>query len=648
MCGIAGLFDLSGKNIDGKLLHRMDTALSHRGPDGHGEYINKNVGLSNRRLAIIDPRPEGNQPLASADGNLVITFNGEIFNYSNLRNDLEKLGYTFKTKTDTETILLAYRHFGKSCVEKLRGQFAFCIYDKKRQELFLARDQIGVNPLYYTLVGKTFFFASELKGILASTLVKKEINIEALHHFLSMFVIPQPLTIIKGVYSLLPGHFMKVTQKGISIQKYYSLPVGNVEYSHLSFDNLKNELKNKLISAVERAKVADVPIGAFLSGGIDSSLVVSLLAKTTKKLKTYSIYTEGESYFDERKYAQKVSQMYSTNHHEYTVTQPELVKEFPQIVYFFDQPTGGSLETYFVSKYASRDVKVALSGLGGDELFSGYHTNVLNTLKFAGFYRKIPTKIRQTLIDVLKAIPLENRMKKTITIADSFLSLPTPLSRLLFLYFTFSEREKDKLYSANFKKEARKYNTENYFSQIEREIPTKNPVDLFSYIDLNSYTRDDLLTGMNMSSMSHSLESRVPLLDVDLLDFASRIPPKYKYLNGQGKYILKETAREYLPNEIIDRKKVGFAIPRINYMKDMLYPHIQNVLRPESIKKRGLFRSKYVNKIVSDFYNQSKGRMLWSEHLRVWSLFVFELWCRLYIDSKEIRKPTSSLEELCA
>jgi len=632
MCGIAGIFNLNGERVDRELLHKMDEVLKHRGPDGHGEIIEENIGLANRRLAIIDPTAKGQQPMSSIDGNYWITFNGEIFNYLTLRDDLINKGFRFKSHSDTETILYGFIHYGKLFVKKLIGQFAFCIWDKKNKLFFLARDHLGVNPLFYITIENQFIFASEVKAILKSGMVKREIDREALHHYLSIFCIPSPLTIIKGVKSLLPGHIMTVSHQNIKIEKYWDIPVGLWRGKKVQPEQLQEQLEELLKSSVEYARVSDVPVGAFLSGGIDSSLVVALLAgNSNTHIKTFSLWAEGEA-FDERKYAREVAHMYATDHTEFTISEKEVVEELPKMVYYFDQPTGGSFETYFISKLASQEVKVALSGLGGDELFAGYHEIVHKTKQLASLYRIIPPSWRLSVTKFFAHVLPKEDLKKTVKVANYFLSLPDSIKQRLFLYFAFTEEEKKKIYAKDFLESAKPQGTNELFERLLDNVREQHDVDKLSYLDLKTYTRDDLLLGTNMMSMANSLEARVPLLDPRLVEFAATIPPDLKYRNGITKYILKKVAQNLLPKKVIEHKKTGFGFPRVKVMKGKLRLLIESTLSKESIKKRGIFSSSYVSKELEKFFQSNNQKMLWSEHLRVWLLFIFELWARQYLD----------------
>lgn len=633
MCGIAGIFDLSGKDIDRRILHRMDEAIAHRGPDGHGEYIDGFVGLANRRLAIIDPGKSGNQPIGTRDKKHWITFNGEIFNYQILRAQLLKKGYSFQTHTDTEVVLLGYIEWGDAVVQKLIGQFAFGIWDKEKKQLFLARDHIGVNPLFYSSTGTSFLFSSELKGILASGLVQKTINPQALHHYLSLFSIPAPLTIIDSVYMLLPGHAMTVSARGVTTRKYWDVPVWRGESFQKSEAEVKDELRSHLLSAVKDATVADVPVGAFLSGGLDSSSVVALMATQTKaKIKTFSLWAEGGAAFDERNYARIVADRFGTDHTECEMSEQEIFDDFPKIICSLDQPTGGSFETYFISKYAGRQTKVALSGLGGDELFAGYHA-VIHQWKYASaVYRHAPKSVRRVLVAALGYLSPSADMKKTLEHADAFLSLSDAVQQRLFYHIVFSEEEKNNLYSSQRKRTLSVMPTGAFITDITNALSDCDAIDRLSYLDLHSYTRDDLLLGMNMTGMYNGLETRVPLLDHRLITYASTLPPYYKYRDGVTKYILREVMKEWLPKEILEHKKVGFGVPRIRYMRGILKPMILEVLSEKSVRKRGIFNPAYVRSLLT-ILDETNEKMLWREHLRIWILFVFELWMREFIDS---------------
>jgi len=649
MCGIAGVYHLDKQKADIRILAKMSKVLFHRGPDSHGEFIYNNIGLANRRLAIIDPTEDGNQPMGTKDGNLWITYNGEIFNFKNIRDELENKGYKFKSHSDTETLLYGYKEYGSEIINKLIGQFAFCIWDKKKDRLFLARDPLGINPLYYARIGKTFIFASEVKALLASGFIRKEIDPEALHHYLSMYMIPAPLTIFKEIKSLIPGFMMIVDKNGIKTRRFWDIPVGLWRDNKKTYKDLKDELKTRLISAVSSAQVSDVPVGAFLSGGIDSSTIVALMATNGKaKIKTYNLWAEGGVSYDEREYARLISKKFGTEHHECSVFERDIITELPKIIYFFDQPTGGSFENYFISKMAGRDVKVALSGLGGDELFAGYHSIIYKTKYLSSFYSHSPSYFRKLIMNLVKVLPLAVDIKKTIKIADKLLQCPGIMKKRLFLYFAFGEKEKKLIYNTNFLPKVKNYTTDIFFDKIFYKVKNQSEIDQLSYLDFKTYTRDDLLLGTGMMGMANSLEVRVPFLNQDLVSFSSQIPPKYKYYRGMSKYILKDVMKEWLPEKILRHRKTGFGLPRVGYMKTILKPYILKVLSSDSIKKRGFFNLVHLKTVIEQFYSEKSNKMLWNEHLRVWLFFVFELWCRIYLDEKEVEVPGVSLSDLCA
>lgn len=644
MCGIAGIFYLNTQSVDRKILHRMDLALIHRGPDGHGHYLDQSVGLASRRLAIIDPTSAGNQPMTTDDGSLTITFNGEIFNYEEIRDNLISLGYKFHSHTDTETVLYGYKHFGEEIVTKLIGHFAFCIYDKKNCKLFLARDQLGVNPLYYSLRNKTFLFASEVKSVLASGLVPKDLDPQSIHHYLSMFVVPAPWTIFKAIKTLLPGHTMTVGKSGLKIKNYYAIPLGLWRQNKMKENELVDLIRRTLVDSVRSALVSDVPVGVFLSGGIDSSTIFAIMSSLmNKSVKTYSLWAEGGEAYDERKYIKQMLAKYPSNHNVFSVTQKDILQNLPRIVYHFDQPTGGSMEAYFISEMAGKDVKVALSGLGGDELFGGYNSIIYQSESLSNIYNRVPRGFRFLLVNILKNLVVDSNMKNLVDKGDKFLSLPGVLKKRLLLYIAFQDGEKNKLYDRNFLNSIKTTGTDEYFRGIFDKVQGQSPMDQLEYLDLNSYTRDDLLMGTNMMSMANSLEVRVPLLDPRLVKVAALCPPHLKYKSGISKYILKKAAVNWLPPEVIRHKKTGFGLPRITYMHNFLKPYIYSVLSKESIKKRAIFNYSYVSRCLSGFYGSRYKNKLWSEHLRVWLLFIFELWCRIYIDHDTVDVPGASL-----
>lgn len=634
MCGIAGIYNLDKRNVSQKVLHAMDFSLRHRGPDGHGELIDNFIGFANRRLAIIDPTPDGDQPLSTPDKNFSITFNGEIFNYQRLRQKLLKQGVNFKTQTDTEVVLYSYILYGENCIQEFIGQFAFAIWDRKKERIFLARDHLGINPLFYSVASKTFLFASEIKAILASHLVKKELNKQAFYHYLSVFSIPQPLTIFSSISSLLPGYYLTIDKNGINQKKYWSIPDENSN-KFSSYIDAKSELKKLLLESVKSAMVSDVPVGAFLSGGIDSSTIVALMSKnSSKKIKTYSLYAEGYGEaFDERKYASILSRKYKTEHCEFNLKDKDLLQDFNNFIYYLDQPNGESLETYFLSKEIGKDVKVALSGLGGDELFAGYHQSIYKSLILTKLYNLFPKSLISTFIKLIEVGPFSQNFKKTAEVSDIYLKISNPLQKRLFLYFAYQDSEKKDLITPEFISKINFQNTsELLLNKIKNKQHLKSLVDKLQYLDLNSYTRDNLLLTANTASMAHSLEVRIPFLDRRLVDYSFSIPDKFKLSKGKSKYILKDVVKDLLPTEILNHKKQGFGLPRIKYMRGILKAQILDALDKASVKKRGILNPEEVNRLVNGFYSAKSSKMLWTEHLRIWTLFVFELWARRYLD----------------
>ncbi|OGG12840.1 asparagine synthase (glutamine-hydrolyzing) [Candidatus Gottesmanbacteria bacterium RIFCSPHIGHO2_02_FULL_39_11] len=647
MCGIGGMYRFDGKKPDSSVLQKMSASIAHRGPDGSGIDIESNVGLIHRRLAIIDPSPRGRQPMSTKNGNFRITFNGEIFNYKKIRRKLENSGYHFRTHTDTETLLYGYEFWGENIVHELSGQFAFCIWDVKKSKLFLARDHTGIIPLYYLFNKNVFLFSSEVKGLLASGLMDREINPESIHHYLSMFTIPSPLTIFKNAHSLLSGHTLSVDDKGIRTKKYWEIPIGTWSQNTIRIPEAKEKLSKILTKSVIEATVSDVPIGAFLSGGIDSSTIVGIMATHTKsKIKTYSLWAEGGDAYDERKYAKLIAEKYDTDHTEFTVSEDEIIAELPNVIYYLDQPNGGSLETYFISKLTAQSVKVALSGLGGDELFAGYHKDLHSIKELSAIYRSVPYPLRNMFLRLFRSLPVSLDLKKTASVADRLLGLSSIAQKYMFLYFAYQEYEKKALYSREFRDKIGNANTENYFGSFFNQVSQMSDIDQLYYVDLQTYTRDDLLENMNMMSMAHALETRVPFLNPDLIQFAASVPPAWKLGGNVTKKILKDVARKWIPDEIIFHKKTGFALPRVQYMNGKLKKHICSVLSKESVSKRGFFNPKYISEELNRFYHPQSSKMLWSEHLRVWILFIFELWCRINLDRRNFIISSTKLSEL--
>ncbi|MDP3298333.1 MAG: asparagine synthase (glutamine-hydrolyzing) [Thermodesulfovibrionia bacterium] len=640
MCGIAGIINISSPPQK-SLMEIMCGIMKHRGPDGEGYYMEGPIALGHRRLSIIDLEG-GKQPLSNEDGTVWITYNGEIYNFPELRKELIEKGHRFKTKSDTETIVHAYEEYGVQCLEKLRGMFAFGIWDDKKKRLFLARDRLGKKPLYYYLNDKKFIFASELKAILQDKRVNREINSKAIADYLTYNYIPFPETIFKGIYKLPPAHFMTVkivqgvqSSQGdikqaecldLSVQQYWDIKY-EPDYS-LSEDDWADALRENLKEAVRLRLISDVPLGAFLSGGIDSSTVVALMSMVQDTpVKTFSIGFKEED-FSEVKYARDVSKIFGTEHHE-MIVEPDAMGILPDLAWEFDEPFADSsaIPTYYVSKMARQHVTVILSGDGGDEIFAGYRRYLW--ARDMHRYDWLPITLKKILFGI-PAVLLPDGMKGK--------GMLTHLSKSPFERYaglnTFSDHSYLKnLLSADVITDLKQnYNGGNpnyaYLKGFYDVCKSDDYLTKIQYMDTKTYLADDILTKVDRASMLCSLETRAPLLDHKVVELAARIPSSLKINNNETKYILKKAMKGILPDEILYRKKMGFGVPLLHWFKKDLAEYARDILLSKKAVDRNIFNQNYIQSILKN--HQKKGRDL---SARIWALLFFEHWCRNWIDA---------------
>lgn len=622
MCGIAG-FNFDDKN----LIKEMCSSISHRGPDDSGYYTDKFASLGHRRLSIIDLSKKGKQPIHNEDKTVWVIFNGEIYNFQDIKDELEKRGHTFYTNTDTEVIVHAYEEYKEDCVKLFRGMFAFCIYDLNERKLVLARDRIGKKPLYYVDNPERFIFSSELKALLCDKELKKEIDLEALHHYLTFGYVPTPLTILKGVKKLQPGHYLIYKNNEITVEKYWDLSFNEIKSSETYFSSRLSEI---LKDSVKSRLISDVPLGALLSGGIDSSIIVGLMSQLTDNVKTFSVGFD-EKDFDELKYAKIISDKFNTEHKEFNVN-VDLVNDMPALVYQLDEPfvDPSALPTHYVCKLARKYVKVALSGDGGDELFAGYtRYNKWDQDKIIRYYKIVPSFIRNTFSSFFnkKYEQTQNPFfRKAKKIGD--LSNLNKEERWMSKLNLFNEEEKKELYK-------NKIDAPDSFKVLEfhfKNANTKNFLNKMLYADMKTFLLDDGLAKVDRMSMYNSLEVRCPFLDTYVADLASSMPASLKIKDGVNKYILKKTFGNMLPKEIIERKKQGFDVPIKHWIKNDLKDFLNTSLLKD-IEHRNYFNSDYVKKIIEEHNSDRR-----DNSRRIWALLMFEIWNKIYIDNIEPSK----------
>ncbi len=628
MCGITG-FISKDRNAPSEertaLLDRMCASITYRGPDEQGMLVRDRAALGMRRLSIIDVKT-GQQPRFSDDGHLAIVYNGEIYNFRELRKELESLGHKFRTNSDTEVIVNAFEEFGTDCLKRLRGMFAFAIWNFRDETLFVARDRVGKKPLFYTVTENgSFVFGSELKTLLVHGEFKREIDLAALDAYLTFGYVPEENCILKNVHKLQPGHFLILKGGQVATEKYW-------DFDYAEPQNIKAEgeyveiLREKIRESVKIRLISEVPLGAFLSGGVDSSTIVAMMSKCSDApVKTFSIGFKEDS-FDELKYARIAAKHFGTDHHEFVVT-PDLFDLVDEIVWHFDEPFSdpSSLPTYMLSKMAREHVTVVLSGDGGDELFAGYGRYVINE-KRSGF-AKLPRLVRQGMLrSISKMLPHGARGKNYLY----NISLDST-DRYIDSVSCFNGPRKGSLYSDNFmaRLNGRFGKTEDDFRTFAESVSTGNAIDKLLYLDSKTYLPGDILTKVDRMTMANSLEARVPLLDHELIELVVGIPSHLKMKGLETKHILKKAMEGIVPNEILYREKQGFGVPIREWINVQLRDRIVGDLSDKRTLERGFFNVGYIQTLLKE---HSAGRRDHSHSL--WVLWMFELWQRKYIDNQ--------------
>ncbi|MFQ5601671.1 MAG: asparagine synthase (glutamine-hydrolyzing) [bacterium] len=625
MCGICGVtyFDRE-KMVTEREVKRMCDVIYHRGPDDSGVLIDGSTGLGMRRLSIIDLN-SGHQPISNEDGSIWIVFNGEIYNHLELRQELKKRGHQFRTQTDTEAIVHAYEEFGVDCPTKLNGMFGFAIWDQKKNTLFLARDRLGIKPLYYYFNHQMLAFGSELKSILQLKEVPREVDPQALDIYLTFEYIPSPYSIFQNIRKLPPGHHLTLKNGQISIKKYWELKYEEREFNEREFEE---QLVALLQDAVKIRLMSDVPLGALLSGGIDSSAIVALMSREMDRpVKTFSIGFKEASY-NEASYARLVADHFKTEHHEFTI-EANALELTEKLIGHLDEPFGdfSIFPTYLVSKIAREYVTVALSGDGGDELFAGYDTYIAN--KMAQVYSRLPAFLRGQLIEpsLSKISPTEKK-KGLINRAKRFVEgmrLPDDLQHTRWMIF-LQQAEKSLLYSQDFQESITDFDTYEFIRKYFHRSSSRDTVNRQLYVDIHSYLVDDILVKVDRMSMATSLEARVPLLDHRFVEFTARIAGRYKLKGFDTKHIFKNAMRDILPSQILKRGKEGFSIPIKNWLKTDLKSLMLEVLAPQKIKNEGFFDSDYVERLTHEHLTGKDNH----SH-RLWAMMVFGIWHDIYL-----------------
>ena len=617
MCGIAGIVSHDLRPVRLEELHSMCGVMLRRGPDEDGFYVGDGVGLGMRRLSIIDIET-GRQPLHNEDGTLQVILNGEIYNYRELRRELEGRGHRFYSNADTEVLVHLYEESGDDCVQRLRGMFTFALWDERRRRLLLARDRLGIKPLYYTEAGGRFAFASELKVLLQLPEVPRELNWGSVGHLFAALSTPTTESILAGIHKLEPGHRLSLEHGGRpQVSRYWDVRF-EPDYSH-DEAYFAEGLRALLEESVALHMVSDVSVGAFLSGGLDSSTVTALMARySARPVKTFSIGFQEQAY-DEAPYARRVAAQFGTEHFELTL-HPDIERSLDDIIWCLDEPFGDSsaIPTYMVSKLASEEVKVVLSGDGGDELFAGYEKYQVEARERR--YEGVPLPLRRLMGFVGDKLPEGTKGRNFLR----HFSL-SGAERYLDAVTLFRQDQRQRLFAGE---AARMILAADPWREAEAFFAGQRGdwLGALQHWDLKSYLPLDILTKVDRMSMAHSLETRVPLLDHKLVEFAATIPPEFRLREGESKSIFKRAMRGTLPDEIIDRRKHGFAVPLGAWFRGKLGGFVHDLLCSESSRSRGIFSPGYVEQLLA---MHRRGR---AYDLQLWTLISFELWCRAFLD----------------
>lgn len=628
MCGITGFIDF-GQNSSEAIIARMACALPHRGPDGQGIYFTQastaQVGLGHRRLSIIDLSTSANQPM-HCEG-LHVVFNGEIYNYNEIREALIKKGHQFATHGDTEVILHAWKEWGEAAIEQWHGMFAIAIYDEAKEELICIRDRAGVKPFYYYQHEALFLFGSELKSIVAHPSFKKKLNKDAAASFLQYGYVPAPHCIYQHTHKLKPGHLLRLhlSTQQLVIRQYWNVyDYYNKPKLEIGFAEAKKQTEAILQKAFNYRMVADVPVGVFLSGGFDSSCVAALLQKgSTEKIKTFTIGTTNNS-LNEAPFARQIATHLGTDHTEYYCTPKEALAIIPQLPHYYDEPFADSsaIPTILVSRLAQQKVIVALSADAGDEIFAGYNRYDY-LMKYGKRLSAIPEIVRKAIAGTMgqvssEDIPYFNRQYNFHSRYQKIRNLlqdPSPAEMLRNLSQVFNDMEIEKLFAEP--------TTQLPTAHTSKELKPEyyDPLSYMMAVDYQTYMTDDILQKVDRATMSVSIEGREPFLDQAIIEWAAQLPNEYKYRNGEKKYILKQIVYQYLPKQLMDRKKMGFGIPVEQWLQHELKDLVQQYLSADSLAHHGLFNTAYVQSVVQDFF---KGRT--ELHLKLWYLLMFQMW----------------------
>jgi asparagine synthase (glutamine-hydrolysing) len=623
MCGITGIFSFDGAPVDPARLEAMTTALGHRGPDGSGRLLNGPVGLGHRRLSIIDI-DGGHQPLSNEDDTVHVVFNGEIYNFIELRAELEAAGHRFKTRSDTEVIVHAYEQWGAACVGRFNGIFSFALWDERRHVLFLARDHLGVKPLYYTVAGGQLLFGSEIKALLAHPACPRRVDLAALGQLFTYRYVPSPRTLFDSIAKLPPGHSLTIESGVMGIKRYWQWAPSHRKLSNEA--DLIEEYNHLLEDAVKLQLRSDVPVGLFLSSGVDSASLLAIMRRhLSGPIHTFTIGFEGGERTNETDDAREIARGFGAEHDEMIVTPGDYQKYFERYMWDLEEPVGNESAAafYFVSMIAKRKVKVVLAGQGADEPWAGYHRHL--GVKLSEYYRRLPRSLTQGIIrNAVLALPRNERLKRGVLALDE----PDVLKRFAKIYAFFTPEMRNQLFHASVKSDAafRQADAGDALAHLQHDVKGLDPVSQMLYMDTRANLPDDLLMVNDKMSMANSIESRVPYLDVRLVEFVESLPPHYKLRFANGKYLHKKALERWVPAKVAQRKKKGFENPVQHWLRERLRSHVDELLFSSDSGVRQYFDIDYIRRIVR---LHQEGRESYMRH--IYLLISFEMWHRRFI-----------------
>lgn len=623
MCGICGIFDLAGRAVDRETLARMNLEIRHRGPDGEGELLDREVGLGHRRLSIIDVAG-GGQPIGNEDGRVQVVFNGEIYNFVELRKELEKAGHRFRTRSDTEVLVHAYEQWGTAFVKRLNGMFAFALWDAERRQLLIARDHLGIKPLYYCLAGGQLLFASEIKSLLRHPACPREVDLDAMAELFTFRYVPSPKTLFRGVMKLPPGHLMFASAAGVRVERFWSwIPS---ERKGASEAELLEEYQTLLADAVRLQLRSDVPLGLFLSSGVDSGMLLAIMSEYgSQPVQTFTIGFEGGEKTNEVEDAKRMAEAFGAEHSYRIIGPGDYRRYFERYMFDLEEPVGNESAAafYFVAKIARERVKVALTGQGADEPWAGYDR--YKGVKLSSYYSRMPACVTAGLARHVGRLPGRmERLKRGL----ASLGEPDMLTRFAKVYSFFSAEMKAELFTGTLKDrlDADPYATRHALGHLQRDVRHLDPLSQILYIDTRANLPDDLLMVGDKTSMANSLEARVPFLDYRLVEFVESLPARLKIKGFNGKYLHKKAAEKWLPKAVVHRKKKGFANPIEDWVRTSMKPFVHDCLLGANSSIARYFDQKYIRHLVDQ---DCAGKEQYRRH--IYLLVSLELWHRAFM-----------------